>query len=97
MPTDYDWRKAREEQRKAEQPPEDDQPPALGSMMLYTFFLSLIISGSFWFWNFTQDAADTLKIIDHCIDIKGVPIKTIRGDAVCIKQDALAEVLKGKD
>ncbi len=42
---------------------------------------------------FTNDAAYTLKVVDHCNDQKGVAVRTMRGDTVCIREDALTEVL----
>ena len=58
--------------------------------MLFRSVISLIV---FSLWMFTTDAEYTLKIVDHCNDQKGVAVRTIRGDTVCIREDALTEVL----
>jgi hypothetical protein len=97
MPTDFDWRKYRKQQMAPEPPP---PPPAgfvITSWIFNAFFYVFLGISAVSLWNFVEDANQTLKIVDHCNDQKGVAVRTIRGDAVCIKEDVLTQVLNAKN
>lgn len=97
MPTDFDWRKFRKQQMEPEPPP----PPPAGFIVtrwiFNAFFYVMLGISVVSLWNFTEDANQTLKIVDHCNDQNGVAVRTIRGDAVCIKADVLTQVLNAKN
>jgi hypothetical protein len=88
MPTEFNWRKPKEEQNKPEPVPEPNVYVInLGFFMFTVLFMFLT-------WNFISEAQENIKIIDHCSELQGVPIRTLRGDTVCIKQDVLTDVLR---
>jgi hypothetical protein len=97
MPTDFDWRKYKKERMEPELPPEKPVGFMIRYWVFNAFFYIMFIISAFSLWNFTQDASQTLKIVDHCNEQKGVAIRTIRGDAVCIKEDVLTQVLNAKN
>ena len=94
MPTDFDW-KTWKKQRDLPPPPPPEEPKIIGYLttaanVLMIVILSLIL---FSWWLFSNDAEYYNKVIYHCQEQKGVAVNTVRGDTVCIREDALTEVL----
>ena len=95
MPTDFDWKTWKKKQYEPEPPPPPEEPKfvqylTVAANILMLVVVSLII---FSWWLFTTDADYTWKVISHCSDQKGVAVRTMRGDTVCVREDALTEVL----
>ena len=96
MPTDFDWKTWKKRQQEPEPPPPPPEEPkihklieGIANLLLYgVLILSLVFV-----WISSTESNALLKIVDHCNDQKGVAVRTIRGDAVCIREDALTEVL----
>jgi len=94
MPTDFDWKTWKKRQNEPPPPPPEEPKmhkfiETLASIMLY-----IVLVGSVVFVYFSSVSSSyTLKVVDHCTDQKGVAIPTVRGDVVCIREDALTEVL----
>jgi len=98
MPTDFDWKAWKK--RKEEPPPPPPQPEPKTNT-----FLELIANGLFYIvvlgsllmaYIMTSDIDNSMRIISKCNEQQGVAIRTMRGDAVCIKQDVLTDVLNAK-
>lgn len=90
MPTDFDWGKLREARSK-ETIPEEPKYTINFGLILFIVFTGIIS------WGFINEATETLKVVDYCNELHGVPIRTLRGDTVCIKQDVLTDVLNRAD
>ena len=97
MPTDFDWKTWKK--RKEEPPPPPPEPPKTDK------FLVLIANGLFYVvvlgslgmaYLMTSDIDNSMRIINKCNEQQGIAIRTMRGDAVCIKQDVLTDVLTAK-
>ena len=94
MPTDFDWKTWKKKQNEPEPlPPEEPKIYRIIEVAANVLGLVVVSLVVFSLWMYTTDAAYTLKVIDHCNDQKGVAVRTIRGDTVCIREDALTEVL----
>lgn len=98
MPTDFDWKTWKRKQQEPEPPPPPPEPPA-------NFFMELMANGLFYVvvlgslimaYIMTSDMENATKIAHICNEQKGVAIRTIRGDAVCVKEDVLTDVLTAK-
>jgi hypothetical protein len=61
----------------------------LASVVLYSVIVDSVV---FFYFSYVESSY-TLKVVDHCTDQKGVAVPTVRGDVVCIREDALTEVL----
>ena len=99
MPTDFDWKTWKRKQQEPEPPPPEPEDPKIikfitwfADIMLY-IVLAVSMVGV---WLYTIDASNTIKLIDKCNEQKGVAVKTLRGDTVCIKEDVLTDVLNAK-
>ena len=95
MPTDFDWKKSRRQQQE----PEPSPPPAgfiIAGWIFNAFFYITIGLSAISLWNYTTESANVLRILDNCAEQKGVAIRTLRGDAVCIREDVLTQVLNTK-
>ena len=94
MPTDFDWKTwKRKKEEPAPPPPEEPKTDKNLALAANVLFYIVIAVGLFNLWIFMEDSNQILKIIDTCNEQKGVAVKTLRGDAVCIKQDVLTNVL----
>ena len=94
MPTDFDWKTWKKRQNEPPPPPPEEPKmhrviEGLANAMLY---IVLIASLAFVYFS-SVSSSYTLKVVDHCTEQKGVAIPTVRGDVVCIREDALTEVL----
>ena len=94
MPTDFDWKTWKKRQNEPPPPPPEEPKmhrfiEGLANVMLY---IVLIASLAFVYFS-SVSSSYTLKVVDHCTEQKGVAIPTVRGDVVCIREDALTEVL----
>jgi len=96
MPTDFDWKKYRKQQAEPE-PPEESTPPK-GMVWIFNVFFYVMVGFSILsLWNYTTESSNILKILDNCAEQKGIAVRTLRGDAVCIREDVLTQVLKNSD
>ncbi len=94
MPTDFDWKTWKKKQNEPPPPPpEEPKSHKFLEVMANVLGITVVSLIVFSLWIFTNDAAYTLKVVDHCNDQKGVAVRTMRGDTVCIREDALTEVL----
>lgn len=94
MPTEFDWKTWKKKQN--EPPPPPPEEPKIIGILTWTaniLFYVVIVVSFFSLWLFTNDAALNVKIVDRCNDQKGVAVRTVRGDTVCIREDTLTEVL----
>ena len=95
MPTEFDWKTWKKKQNEPEPPPPPPEPKLHGYIEgLANALLFAVLIGSLLFvWSSSVESDYLLKVIDHCNSQKGVAVKTIRGDVICIREDSLTEVL----
>ncbi len=94
MPTDFDWKTWKKRQNEPPPPPPEEPKmhkfiETLASVMLYIVLIASVV----FVYISSVSSSYTLKVVDHCTDQKGVAVPTVRGDVVCIREDALTEVL----
>jgi len=98
MPTDFDWKTWKRKKEEPPPPPPAPEPPAHRFMELMAngLFYVVVLGSLAMAWIMTNDVNSAMRIIDNCNEQKGVAIRTMRGDAVCIKEDVLTDVLTAK-
>lgn len=94
MPTDFDWKTWKKKQHEPPPPP-PEEPKFIGYLTTAANILMIVVVSLILFswWLFSNDAIYIEKVIYHCQEQKGVAVRTMRGDTVCIREDALTEVL----
>lgn len=99
MPTDFDWKtwKKRKEEPPPPPPPPEPRSHLIIEKMATGLFYFVVIGALLFGWILTSDLDNTTRIAMKCNEQKGVAIRTIRGDAVCIKEDALTDILNAKN
>ena len=95
MPTDFDWKTWKKNRDQPPPPPPPEEPKIIkyltaAANVLMVVVLSIILFG---WWIYSNDSIYYNKVIYHCQEQKGVAVSTVRGDVVCIREDALTEVL----
>jgi len=95
MPTDFDWKTWKKRQHEPEPPPLPEEPKFIKVLsiianLVFGITMALIL---FTWWVYSNDAEYSNKVIYKCQEQKGVAVRTVRGDTVCIREDALTEVL----
>ena len=96
MPTDFNWKEWKRKQKELREeipPPEEPKIAGIVTLLVNAVIIVVVSLILFSWWSFSTDAAYILKVVDHCSDQKGVAVRTMRGDTVCIREDALTEVL----
>lgn len=93
MPTDFDWKNWKKRKEEPPPPPPEPKSHAIIELMTNGLFYIVVIGFLFMAWLMTSDLDNASKIAYICKEQKGVAIRTIRGDAVCIKEDVLTNVL----
>ena len=95
MPTEFDWKSWKKRQNEPPPPPPPEEPKIIGVIVTSAniIFYMVLFSVFFSLWFYTTESATNMKIIDRCNDQKGIAVRTVRGDTVCIKEDVLTEVL----
>jgi len=98
MPTDFDWKAWKKRKEEPPPPPPEPEPRshAIIESMANILFFIVVLGGLFLAWITVNDLDSSSKISYICKEQKGVAIRTIRGDAVCIKEDVLTDVLTPK-
>lgn len=96
MPTDFDWKSWKKRQREPEPPPPEPKVHGVIEWMANGLLYALIIGSLVYVWVINNDLENATKIAHICNVQKGVAIRTIRGDAVCVKADVLTDVLTAK-
>lgn len=97
MPTDFDWKTWKKKQHEPEPPPPPEPPAHRFMELMANGLLYVVVLGSLFFaWLMTSDIENATRIAHICNEQKGVAIRTIRGDAVCVKADVLTDVLTAK-
>lgn len=98
MPTDFNWRDWKKKQLREQEPPPPEEPKIVKALVVFAnmmLYVVLIVSLA-GLLMYTNDASNTMKLIDKCNYQKGVAIRTLRGDAVCIKEEYLTDFLNSK-
>jgi len=94
MPTEFDWKTWKKKQSEPPPPPpEEPKFYAIMTVVVNLVFGIAVAVVLFTWWIYSNDAEYSNKVIYHCMEQKGVAVRTVRGDTVCIREDVLTEVL----
>lgn len=98
MPTDFDWKAWKRKKEEPPPPPPLPEPKShvIIELMANGLFYVVVLGSLAMAWIMTNDMSNAMRITDICNEQNGVAIRTIRGDAVCIKQEVLTDVLNAK-
>lgn len=98
MPTDFDW-KTWKKKKEEPPPPPPPEPPKTDKFLVIvanSLFYIVVLGSLIMAYIMTSDMDNSMRIINKCNEQQGIAIRTMRGDAVCIKQDTLTDVLNAK-
>lgn len=98
MPTEFDWKTWKKRQNEPPPPPEPEpKAHTIVELMANGLFYVVVLGSLVMAYIMTTDMDNAMRITTICNEQKGVAIRTMRGDAVCIREDVLTNVLNAKN